>query len=250
MSDRQRFYLTTAIAYANNAPGLHTVYEVIGADVVARWHRMQGDETRFLTGTDEHSVNIAQSAEAAGMTPREFVDDKVGLFTAAEDALLISPDRFIRTTDPDHYRSAQEMVRRAYDNGDIYLGSYDGWYCPSRGLQGPVGPARDRDRDAVPQPPGRAAPVAQRAQLVLPPVGLPGAPPRATTRRTRTSSSRTTGATRCWASSARASRTSRSAAPGPPGASRSPSARTAPARSSRTAPGIPPRARSTSGTTR
>ena len=63
MSDRPRFYLTTAIAYANNAPGLHTVYEVIGADVVARWHRMQGHETRFLTGTDEHSVNIAQSAE-------------------------------------------------------------------------------------------------------------------------------------------------------------------------------------------
>ena len=60
MSDRPRFYLTTAIAYANNAPGLHTVYEVIGADVIARWHRMLGDDTRFLTGTDEHSVNIAQ----------------------------------------------------------------------------------------------------------------------------------------------------------------------------------------------
>ena len=132
-----RFYLTTAIAYANNAPGLHTVYEVIGADVVARWHRMQGDETRFLTGTDEHSVNIAQSAEAQGKTPREFVDEKVRLFKAAEDALLISPDRFIRTTDPDHYRSAQEMVRRAYDNGDIYLGSYDGWYCPSEGFKAP-----------------------------------------------------------------------------------------------------------------
>ena len=64
MSDRQRFYLTTAIAYANNRPGLHTLYEVIGADVVARWHRMLGDDTRFLTGTDEHSVNIAQSAAA------------------------------------------------------------------------------------------------------------------------------------------------------------------------------------------
>src|SRR5512142_1168419 len=69
MSDRKRFYLTTAIAYANNAPGLHTVYEVIGADVIARWHRMQGDDTRFLTGTDEHSVNIAQSAAARGRPP-------------------------------------------------------------------------------------------------------------------------------------------------------------------------------------
>ncbi len=137
MSDRRRFYLTTAIAYANNAPGLHTVYEVIGADVIARWHRMLGDETRFLTGTDEHSVNIAQSADARGQTPREFVDEKVALFKAAEDALLVSPDRFIRTTDPDHYRSAQEMVRRAYDNGDIYLGSYEGWYCPNEGFKAP-----------------------------------------------------------------------------------------------------------------
>jgi methionyl-tRNA synthetase len=137
MSDRRRFYLTTAIAYANNAPGLHTVYEVIGADVIARWHRMLGDDTRFLTGTDEHSVNIAQSAEAQGRTPREFVDEKVELFRAAEDALLISPDRFIRTTDPDHYLSAQEMVRRAHENGDIYLGTYEGWYCPSEGFKAP-----------------------------------------------------------------------------------------------------------------
>jgi methionyl-tRNA synthetase len=137
MPDRRRFYLTTAIAYANNAPGLHTVYEVIGADVIARWHRMLGDETRFLTGTDEHSVNIAQSAAAEGRTPREFVDEKVALFRAAEGALLISPDRFIRTTDPDHYRSAQAMVRRAYDNGDIYLGTYEGWYCPNEGFKAP-----------------------------------------------------------------------------------------------------------------
>lgn len=135
MSDR--FYLTTAIAYANNAPGLHTVYEVIGADVIARWKRMQGFETRFLTGTDEHSVNIAQSAETRGISPRDFVDEKVALFKAAEDALLITPDRFIRTTDPDHYRSAQEMVRRAYENGDIYLGTYEGWYCPSEGFKAP-----------------------------------------------------------------------------------------------------------------
>ena len=134
MSDRRRYYLTTAIAYANNAPGLHTVYEVIGADVIARWHRMLGDDTRFLTGTDEHSVNIAQSAQAEGRAPRDFVDEKVELFRAAEDALLISPDRFIRTTDPDHYRSAQEVVRRAYARGDIYLGTYEGWYCPNEGF--------------------------------------------------------------------------------------------------------------------
>lgn len=135
MSDRPRYYLTTAIAYANNRPGLHTLFEVIGADAIARWHRMLGDDTRFLTGTDEHSVNIAQQAAAAGRTPRDFVDEKVRLFKSAEAALQISPDRFIRTTDPDHVRSAQEMVRRAYANGDIYLGTYEGWYCPNEGFK-------------------------------------------------------------------------------------------------------------------
>ncbi len=135
MADRTPFYLTTAIAYANNKPGLHTLYEVIGADVIARWHRMIGDDTRFLTGTDEHSINIAQSAIDEGRTPRAFVDEKVGYFTTAEDSLGISPDRFIRTTDPDHLRAAQEMVRRAHANGDIYLGTYEGWYCPNEGFR-------------------------------------------------------------------------------------------------------------------
>jgi methionyl-tRNA synthetase len=130
-----RYYLTTAIAYANNKPGLHTLYEVIGADVIARWHRMKGDETRFLTGTDEHSVNIAMQAAAEGRPPKDFVDEKVALFKAAEDALSISPDRFIRTTDPDHVRAAHEMVRRAHANGDIYMGTYEGWYCPNEGFR-------------------------------------------------------------------------------------------------------------------
>jgi methionyl-tRNA synthetase len=135
MSPADRFYITTAIAYANNKPGLHTLYEVIGADVIARWHRMKGDETRFLTGTDEHSVNIAQKAVELGKSTKDFVDENVGLFQNAEAALLISPDRFIRTSDPDHIRSAQEMVRRAYANGDIYLGKYEGWYCPAEGFK-------------------------------------------------------------------------------------------------------------------
>jgi methionyl-tRNA synthetase len=130
-----RFYITTAIAYANNAPGLHTLYEVIGADAIARWHRMIGDETRFLTGTDEHSVNIAMKAAEQGLHPKAFVDEMVERFKAAEAALLIAPDRFIRTTDPDHVRAAQEMVRRAYANGDIYLGTYEGWYCPNEGFK-------------------------------------------------------------------------------------------------------------------
>jgi len=136
MSDRRRFYLTTAIAYANNKPGLHTLHEVIAADAIARWHRMHGDDTRFLTGTDEHSVNIATRAAEEGMSPKDFVDAQVARFRAAEDALLISPDRFIRTSDADHVRAAQEMVRRAHANGDIYIGTYEGWYCPNEGFRG------------------------------------------------------------------------------------------------------------------
>ena len=120
---------------------------MIGADVIARWHRMQGDETRFLTG---HRRALGQhrpdGRRGRARRPREFVDEKVALFHAAEDALLISPDRFIRTTDPDHYRSAQEMVRRAYANGDIYPGTYEGWYCPNEGFKAPSRPGRDGHR--------------------------------------------------------------------------------------------------------
>ena len=130
-----RYYLTTAIAYANHKPGLHTLYEVIGADVIARWHRLKGDDTRFLTGTDEHSVNIAMRAAEEGLDPKVFVDAMVAEFIEAENALGISPDRFIRTTDADHVRAAQEMVRRAHANGDIYVGTYEGWYCPNEGFK-------------------------------------------------------------------------------------------------------------------
>jgi methionyl-tRNA synthetase len=135
MADRARYYLTTSIAYANNKPGLHTLYEVIGSDAIARWHRMLGDDTRFLTGTDEHSINIAQAAVDEGRPTRAFVDEKVAMFKTAEEALAITPDRFIRTTDPDHIHAAQEMVRRAHANGDIYLGTYEGWYCPNEGFR-------------------------------------------------------------------------------------------------------------------
>jgi methionyl-tRNA synthetase len=134
MSERRRYYLTTAIAYANNRPGLHTLYEVVAADVLARWHRMSGDDTRFLTGTDEYSVNIAMTAEEQGKAPKAFVDEMVALYRAAEDALGISPDRFIRTTDPDHQKAVHEFIRRAHAKGDLYPGTYEGWYCPSEGF--------------------------------------------------------------------------------------------------------------------
>ena len=211
---RPRFYLTTAIAYANNQPGLHTLYEVIGADAIARWHRMLGDDTRFLTGTDEHSVNIAtRSAEEGAVAARTSSTRRSRSSRRPRTLLAIRPDRFIRTTDPDHVRAAQEIVRRAYANGDIYLGTYEGWYCPNEGFRNATDVLETRPRHDLPEPPRRAAPVADRAELVLPPVGLPGAARAPLRSSTRTSSSPTTGATRCSASSARASRTSRSAGP-------------------------------------
>src|SRR3954464_8685199 len=110
MNQPKRFYLTTAIAYPNNRPGLHTLYEVIGADVIARWYRMSGVRTRFLTGTDEHSVNIHERARSLNKETRVFLDGMVALFREAEDALEIFPDRFIRTTDAVHRRASQETV--------------------------------------------------------------------------------------------------------------------------------------------
>jgi methionyl-tRNA synthetase len=152
MSER-RFYLTTSIAYANNRPGLHTLYEVIAADVIARWYRMSGVETRFLTGTDEHSLNIPPRAAEQGKEPRQFVDEIAAIFRDAETGLLIAPDRFIRTTDPDHRLAAQEMIRRAYANGDIYLGTYEGWYCPSEGFRAEGDLVRDGDTVRCPNHP-------------------------------------------------------------------------------------------------
>ena len=170
-----RFYLTTSIAYANSQPGIHTLYEVIGADAIARWHRMLGDDTRFLTGTDEHSVNIAQSAIDEGRPPRDFVDENVALFKAAEDA----PRDRGRPLHPDD-RSGP----RPGGPGDGPPGVRERRHLPRdvRGLVLPERgvPQRDRrpgdgPRHDLPEPPRRAAPVADRAELVLPPVGLPGA---------------------------------------------------------------------------
>lgn len=154
MPDRHRYYLTTAIAYANNRPGLHTLYEVVGADVLARWHRMKGDDTRFLTGTDEYSVNIAMTAAEQGKEPKAFVDEMVALFGDAEDALGISPDRFIRTTDPDHERAVHEVIRRCYANGDLYLGTYEGWYCPNEGFRAKSDVIEDASGFHCPNHPG------------------------------------------------------------------------------------------------
>jgi methionyl-tRNA synthetase len=126
-----RFYLTTAIFYPSAGPPLHSLFEAIGADVVARYHRLLGEETRFLTGMDEHSANVERDALAKGVDPHLIIDPWAERWRSEFDRFAISYDRFIRTTDGDHAGAASEMVRRAQAAGDVYQGTYAGWFCPS-----------------------------------------------------------------------------------------------------------------------
>ena len=122
------FFITTAISYPNGAPHIGHAYEVIATDAIARFQRLDGYDVYFTTGTDEHGLKIQQSAARAGTTPRAFVDDMAARFKAMADALHCDYDRFIRTTEPDHYASVQELWRRMEANGDLYLAKYAGWY--------------------------------------------------------------------------------------------------------------------------
>lgn len=126
-----KFYLTTAIVYVNDAPGLHYLYEQIGADALARFHRQRGDEVFFLTGTDENAGKVDRAAKAAGEDTRAFVDRLAERYREAARVYGLSHDRFIRTTEPDHVTAVQSLVKRWIDNGDVYEGSYEGIYCPS-----------------------------------------------------------------------------------------------------------------------
>ena len=128
MKPPHAFYITTAIAYPNGAPHMGHAYEVIATDMIARFHRLSGKQVRFLTGTDEHGLKIAQAARAAGVPPRTYVDGTIEAFKAMDAIFDISFDRFIRTTDVDHYAASQELWRRIAANGDLYLDRYEGWY--------------------------------------------------------------------------------------------------------------------------
>ena len=127
MSDR--FYLTTAIFYPSERPALHSMFEAIGADAIARYQRLLGRETRFLTGFDEHSANVERDARERGVDPHELIDPWAATWKTTFERFGISFDRFIRTTDPDHAVASAEMVRRAQASGDVYEGVYSGWFC-------------------------------------------------------------------------------------------------------------------------
>ena len=126
-----RFYITTPIYYANDAPHVGSAYTTVNADALARWHRLVGDETLFLTGTDEHGQKVADAAAKNGVSPHEWTDQTSARFREAWDALDISYDDFIRTTEARHRLSVQKFLTTIYDNGYIYKDVYQGLYCVS-----------------------------------------------------------------------------------------------------------------------
>ncbi len=126
---RDTYYATTPIFYVNAAPHIGHAYTTILVDVVTRYHRLKGDDTFFLTGTDEHGEKIQKAAEAAGESPQAYTDQVSGEFRATWDRLGIRYDDFIRTTEPRHKKVVQDVLQRVYDNGDIVFGEYAGLYC-------------------------------------------------------------------------------------------------------------------------
>ncbi len=129
MENKEKFYITTAIAYASGKPHFGNTYEVIATDAIARYKRQRGYDVRFMTGTDEHGQKIQNKAQDAGVTPQEFVDKTAGDIKAIWDLMNTSYDYFIRTTDSYHKTAVEHIFKKLYDKGDIYKGHYEGLYC-------------------------------------------------------------------------------------------------------------------------
>ena len=127
--EKKKFYMTTAIAYTSGKPHIGNTYEIVLADAIARFRRMQGYDVFFQTGTDEHGQKIELKAQEAGITPKEFVDNVAGEIKRIWDLMNTSYDKFIRTTDDYHEKQVQKIFKKLYDQGDIYKGSYEGLYC-------------------------------------------------------------------------------------------------------------------------
>ncbi|HJB15589.1 MAG TPA: methionine--tRNA ligase [Candidatus Blautia excrementipullorum] len=127
--EKQKYYITTAIAYTSGKPHIGNTYEVVLADAIARYKRLEGYDVFFQTGTDEHGQKIELKAEEAGITPKEFVDHVSGEIKNIWDLMNTSYDKFIRTTDADHEKQVQKIFKKMYAKGDIYKGYYEGMYC-------------------------------------------------------------------------------------------------------------------------
>ncbi|MCR5798752.1 MAG: methionine--tRNA ligase [Lachnospiraceae bacterium] len=126
---KDKYYITTAIAYTSGKPHIGNSYEIVMADAIARHKRQQGYDVYFQTGTDEHGQKIEEKAKAAGITPKEFVDNVAGIIRGICDSLNVSYDHFIRTTDDYHEKQIQKIFKKMYAQGDIYKGAYEGMYC-------------------------------------------------------------------------------------------------------------------------
>jgi methionyl-tRNA synthetase len=126
-----KFYITTPIYYVNDKPHLGHGFTTVAADVMARWHRLKGDEVFFLTGTDEHGEKNQKAAEARGLSPQEYVDDLSGIWKETWKKLEISYDGFVRTSGKSHGEAAIAFIGLMEKSGDIYKGNYEGWYCVS-----------------------------------------------------------------------------------------------------------------------
>ena len=127
--EKEKFYLTTAIAYTSKTPHVGNTYEIVLSDAIARHNRFIGKDVYFLTGTDEHGQKIQEIAEKEGITPQQHVDKIAGEIRDIADMLNISYDGFIRTTDDYHVKAVQKIFKKLYDQGDIYKSEYEGWYC-------------------------------------------------------------------------------------------------------------------------
>ena len=127
--EKQKYYITTAIAYTSGKPHIGNTYEAVLADAIARYKRLEGYDVFFKTGTDEHGQKIELKAEEAGITPKEFVDNVSGEIKNIWDLMNTSYDKFIRTTDEDHEKQVQKIFKKMYAKGDIYKGHYEGMYC-------------------------------------------------------------------------------------------------------------------------
>ncbi len=128
-NEKKKFYITTAIAYTSRKPHIGNTYEIVLTDAIARFKRYLGYDVFFCTGTDEHGQKIQELAEAAGISPREYVDGVAAEIKRIWDLMNTSYDKFIRTTDDYHVETVQKIFKKLYDQGDIYLGSYEDWYC-------------------------------------------------------------------------------------------------------------------------
>ena len=194
MPDRSTYYITTPIYYVNDVPHIGHAYTTLACDVLARFMRLDGRDVHFLTGTDEHGQKIEAAALAAGLSAQAYADKISQTFRDLVGKMNSSPDNFIRTTEPRHYKACQALWEKLVASGDIYLGKYAGWYSVPKAR-----PKSVRTRSAAPpRPAPRSSGSRSRPTSSSSRPGPTGC--WRSTRRTRASSRRTAGATKSSAS--------------------------------------------------